>query len=81
MLDRFSELSRAPAQEDTLSPREVEVLQLLAKTTVNKEIATELLIGETTVKTHIILFSTNLESKDEPRWLPRPPGEGLSGFS
>ena len=47
-------LSRAPAQEEILSPREMEVLQLMAKSTVNKEIATELLIGESTVKTHII---------------------------
>ena len=70
-----------PVQEDTLSPREVEMLQLVAKTTVSKEFATELLTGESTVKNHIILFSTNLESKDEPRRLLRPPGVGLSGFS
>ncbi len=54
LLDRFSELARAPDTGDVLSPREVEVLQLMAKSTVNKEIATELLIGESTVKTHIV---------------------------
>jgi len=54
LLDRFSELARAPDTGDVLSPREVEVLQLMAKSSVNKEIAAELLIGESTVKTHIV---------------------------
>jgi len=54
LLDRFSQLARAPDPGEVLSPREVEVLQLMAKSTVNKEIAAELLIGESTVKTHII---------------------------
>ncbi len=54
LLDRFSQLARAPDPGEILSPREVEVLQLMAKSTVNKEIATELLIGESTVKTHIV---------------------------
>ena len=54
LLDRFSELARAPDTGEILSPREVEVLQLMAKSSVNKEIAAELLIGESTVKTHIV---------------------------
>ena len=54
LLDRFSQLARAPDPGEVLSPRELEVLQLMAKSTVNKEIAAELLIGESTVKTHII---------------------------
>lgn len=63
LLDRFSELSRAPAQVEILSPREVQVLQLIAKSAVNKEIATELLIGESTVKTHIIHIFNKLGVK------------------
>ena len=63
LLDRFSQLSRAPDTGDVLSPREVEVLQLMAKSTVNKEIATELLIGESTVKTHIVHIFNKLGVK------------------
>jgi DNA-binding NarL/FixJ family response regulator len=43
--------SAAPAEE--LTPRESEVLQLLAQGKPNKEIAAELVIGERTVKFHI----------------------------
>jgi len=38
---------------DTLSEREMEVLQLMAKGLSNKEIGRALWIGETTVKTHV----------------------------
>ena len=54
LLDRFSQLSRASATEGGLSSREVEVLQLTARGIVNKEIAAQLFIGESTVKTHLI---------------------------
>ena len=63
LLDRFSQLTRAPDTGEVLSPREVEVLQLMAKSTVNKEIATELLIGESTVKTHIVHIFNKLGVK------------------
>ena len=63
LLDRFSQLARAPDPGEILSPREVEVLQLMAKSTVNKEIATELLIGESTVKTHIVHIFNKLGVK------------------
>ncbi len=63
LLDRFSQLARAPDPGEVLSPREVEVLQLMAKSTVNKEIATELLIGESTVKTHIVHIFNKLGVK------------------
>jgi two-component system NarL family response regulator len=62
LLDRFSQLARAPAPKEVLSPREVEVLELMAKST-NKEIAAELLIGESTVKTHIIHIFNKLGVK------------------
>lgn len=43
-----------PAEEqDALTPRETEVLGLLARGLANKEIARELTIGEKTVKTHV----------------------------
>ena len=63
LLDRFSQLARAPDPGGILSPLEVEVLQLMAKSTVNKEIATELLIGESTVKTHIVHIFNKLGVK------------------
>jgi len=44
---------RAPEAPDELTPREREVLRLLAEGLANKEIARELSIGEKTVKTHV----------------------------
>ena len=56
VLDRLAELSRQgarPSPADILSEREIEVLQLMAKGSANKGIATSLSISESTVKTHI----------------------------
>ena len=39
--------------EEDLSPREIEVLQLVARGYANKEIAARLTITEATVKTHL----------------------------
>ncbi len=44
--------SASPAEEHELSPREIEVLILLTKGFINKEIAEKLNIGQTTVITH-----------------------------
>jgi len=44
---------RAPESPETLTPREIDVLRLMAKGLANKEIARELGIGEKTVKTHV----------------------------
>ena len=63
LLDRFSQLSHDSVPEEVLSPREVQVLQLIAKSAVNKEIASELFIGESTVKTHIIHIFNKLGVK------------------
>jgi DNA-binding NarL/FixJ family response regulator len=44
----------ARANTTDLSPRELELLQLLARGQSNKEIAQELFISQSTVKTHLI---------------------------
>ncbi len=64
LLERLSQLSRAATSEELLSPREVEVLQLMATGAANKEIASQLFIGESTVKTHIIHIFNKLGVKD-----------------
>jgi DNA-binding NarL/FixJ family response regulator len=55
-----SETAAAPAEE--LTPRESEVLQLLAKGKPNKEIAAELVISERTVKFHISSILAKLDA-------------------
>lgn len=47
-----------------LSPRELEVLQLIARGKANKEIADQLNLSETTVKTHVRNLLTKLEVPD-----------------
>ena len=63
LIDRFSQLSHASAPEEILSSREVQVLELIAKSAANKTIANELFIGESTVKTHIIHIFNKLGVK------------------
>ena len=56
VLDRFAQLSRQGAglsSVEALSERELEMLQLIAKGSANKEIASSLSISESTVKTHV----------------------------
>jgi DNA-binding NarL/FixJ family response regulator len=47
-----------------LSPRESEVLELVARGATNPEIATALFIGETTVKTHVSRIQVKLDARD-----------------
>ena len=48
----------------TLTPRETEVWQLMAKGRTNAEIAAELFVGEATVKTHVSRVMTKLGARD-----------------
>ena len=64
VLDRFAQLSRQASKTEVLSPREVEVLQLMAKGAPNKEIAATLSLGESTVKTHIANIFQKLDVND-----------------
>ncbi len=63
LLDRVSQLSHTPAPETGLSSREIEVLQLMATGISNKEIAGSLVIGESTVKTHLVHIFNKLGVK------------------
>ncbi len=53
-----------PRRRDDLTPREHEVLVLLAGGATNAEIAAELQLGETTVKTHVSRVLTKLGARD-----------------
>lgn len=49
---------------DELTERENEVLQLMAKGLSNAEIAAELILGETTIKTHVGRILMKLDARD-----------------
>jgi DNA-binding NarL/FixJ family response regulator len=54
---------RAPVQQ-TLTPRELQVLRLVGQGLTNSAIARQLVIGETTVKTHLVRIFTKLDVDD-----------------
>jgi NarL family two-component system response regulator LiaR len=53
---------KAPESGEPLTPREVDVLRLMALGRANKEIARELRIGEETVKTHVRKILSKLQA-------------------
>lgn len=67
LIDHFTETGRPsdPTEvADRLSPREIEVLRLVAAGLSNAEIASTLFVGETTVKTHIARMLVKLNLRD-----------------
>jgi DNA-binding CsgD family transcriptional regulator len=55
---------RTPPTPDVLSPRELEVLRLVAAGNTNREAAAHLFISEATVKTHLLNIYAKLEVPD-----------------
>lgn len=68
LLDRFTMAARpaqrAPSNLSQLTPRELDVLKLICRGQSNAEIAAELYIEETTVKTHVGRILTKLGLRD-----------------
>ncbi len=58
---------RAPDSPEALTPRETDVLRLLAEGKANKQIAADLTIGENTVRTHVssILAKLGVQSRTQ----------------
>jgi DNA-binding NarL/FixJ family response regulator len=68
LIHEFSHSARtqqsAPAELNDLTPRELEVFQLIARGLSNAEIAAELVVSETTVKTHVARVLMKLGVRD-----------------
>ena len=67
LVERFAPAASAPpihADLSELTPRELEVLQLLARGLSNAELAAELVLSEATVKTHVARILRKLGLRD-----------------
>jgi DNA-binding NarL/FixJ family response regulator len=70
-------VQRVKSPMPVLSPRETQVLRLVAAGKSNPAIATELFVGEATVKTHLLHVFEKLEVSDRTRAVTRAMELGL----
>jgi LuxR family maltose regulon positive regulatory protein len=69
--------NRSAHPSDSLSEREIEVLQLLASGATNQEVAERLVISLGTVKSHINHLMTKLDARNRTEAVARARGLGL----
>jgi DNA-binding NarL/FixJ family response regulator len=69
----------APALPDNLTPREIEVLRLIAHGLSNKEIAAKLVLTEATVKSHVNRVFAKTGSRDRAQAVAYAHRHGLAG--
>jgi len=74
----LAERRRPPAAHTDLTPRELEVLRLIARGHQNKVIAAELHLSEKTVKTHVSAILRKLDVTDRTQAAMYAVREGLA---
>ena len=80
VLDRLTELSRRATHgpdHPALSEREMEVLQLMARGSASKQIAADLSITESTVKTHVANIFQKLEVSHRTEAVTKAMSQGI----
>ena len=80
VLDRLAQLTRQVGQAtgpQLLSDRELEVLQLMASGAANKQIASDLTISESTVKTHVTNIFQKLDVNHRTEAVTKAMSKGI----